>query len=180
MNSKKSLGALATGLKELGIECIVVADDRKENLQAARNLEVLLPSIKFEFYDSGAAVIKLLSTNKREEIGLILTDMEMETATSGLDVLQASFNCVVPAIVVSGGFMHAGRPQVLAFPGIGAVGEEKTDVSVWLKVLDLLVDPSKCKTIKALVLARKAGVKEDDGWVGEQIRKVVEWNFKLK
>ena len=174
---KELLERLAMELQELNIRTILIVDDGEENLQAARELADLLPSLNFEFCASGSEAIALLSC-RCEEIDLILTDLEMESKTAGLDVLQFAWTNLVPAIVVSGGFMHQNRQNVLAFPDLGGFEGEKTNVTVWSEMLLRLVNQDRPTCVIRSFMKARSVIKKD-ACFGEQIRKVVEGNFRL-
>ncbi|MCA9460254.1 MAG: hypothetical protein KC550_06925, partial [Nanoarchaeota archaeon] len=95
MNKKLNL---QEKLGKLNFNRIAIADDLLENLVAAKEFTSNLNEIQFEFYDNGQDLISQILGNYKN-LDLILTDRNMETKDSGLDVIETAWNYLVPAYI---------------------------------------------------------------------------------
>lgn len=116
------------------------------------------PEINWIFLDNGAAAINLIR-EKHREINFLITDRQMETPDAGIEVLGEAFRFFIPAIIVSGGFQHAGTAQTKIFPkDITRLpdGMLKDNPDCWLLILERIaeaLDPSV--RLNNLLLATK-------------------------
>ncbi|MFA6476107.1 MAG: hypothetical protein WCV68_01680 [Candidatus Paceibacterota bacterium] len=168
---------LQNGLTGLGINRILVADDTAENLDAARSLAELLPGIVFEFFTSGASVIEEIQRDPGS-VGLVITDRQMETENAGIDVAAFGWGMMVPVIVASGGYQHAGSTQVRIAPVGAAIDGSKNSPAVWEEILkEFLANVESRKSLlHTMLLARRAGVDPEsqaDGFLSSTIRGVM-------
>jgi len=128
-------------LKELGISKILVADDRQENIQAARQYFETLKGISTCYFNNGKDAIKEI-IEKYASIGLVLTDLEMETPEAGVDVALTGMDYIIPSYILTGGPQHRGSPTVRVIPGLYGFEGTKAEPETWKQCLESLVDPS--------------------------------------
>lgn len=121
------------------IKCIVIVDDTKENLDAARKASENFPKINWEFFDNGKDAINFIN-EKYLEIDLVITDRKMETIDAGIEVLGRAYKFLIPAVIVSGGFQHAGNQQLKIYPKIGDTPDSmlKDNPETWMKIFELI------------------------------------------
>ena len=187
------MDTLEKRLLQLEINKILIADDTPENLAAARELEKLLPRIKFDFFASGKEITAAINRNPAA-VDLVLTDLDMETPKAGLDVLQMAWELRIPALIISGGHKHHNQPIVKVVPascsvgcgGKNSIGTEKNVTTTWVKALEMFVKScaSPNDVIYPLLLLRKEMKKTGnkpplDGFIGGQIRKFAERQLSL-
>jgi len=166
-------------LRQAGFGRIAIADDSKENLDAARQLEKRLPEVNFEFYERGDLLVAQIPT-RYKELDLILTDRQMETDDAGLDVVETAWEHLVPAVICSGGYQHADTPRVRIAPQIKGFslpdGMLKDNPDTWYKILEGVVNDCEHGTtslLRCLLLRKNANPEPTlDGFYGEQMRKI--------
>lgn len=128
-------------LKKLNIGKIVIADDRDENIYAAKQFGETLPGIGFEYFQRGDVLVECIP-ERYKEFDLILTDRQMETDEAGFDVIETGFNYYIPTFIVSGGYQHAGNEVIRICPGIAAVEGSKNSKETWQKILSAVIEPN--------------------------------------
>ena len=112
------------------LEKILIVDDRDENLEATR---IVMPQA--DFARSAAEAIELLG---KEEYDLVLTDMQMETLTAGLNVVkEALVKNAVPYVLTHTGPAHHGASTVEMKPYCGGIyfTNGKANAETWREAL---------------------------------------------
>jgi CheY-like chemotaxis protein len=167
-------------LKQIGFERIAIADDADENINVARQLEDRLPGIQFEFYQRGDLLVAQLP-ERYQELGLILTDRQMETDDAGLDVVETAWKYHVPTFVCSGGYQHGGKPRLRIAPTVKGLtladGMLKDNPDTWYQILEGIVNDATGENgslLQSVLRARKAGVAVPAEFSGEQARRVAQ------
>lgn len=155
---------LGKKLSELDLECVVVVDDAEENLKAIRQVAADCPNINWVFLDSGEAAMEFIN-EKHREIDLLITDRQMETPDAGLVVLGYAYSFLIPAVIVSGGFQHAGKMHTRIYPlsGEDPCGRYPDDMfkdnpETWIMILDdiiMALHPKSGGILAAASLAHK-------------------------
>jgi len=155
---------LGEKLSELNLGCIVVVDDAEENLNAISKVAADCPGVNWVFLDNGAEAIKFIN-EKHREIDLLITDRQMETTDAGLEVLGHAYSFLIPTVIVSGGFHHAGKMHVRIYPIIenppcGRLPDDmfKDNPETWRLILDKIIlslDPQSGGILYAASLAHK-------------------------
>ena len=94
-------------IKELGFKKILIADDTKENLDAAKKYfenEVVKYGVSFIYCSSGEAarneIKKEFDTGKK--VDFVMTDLQMETKNAGCDVLIEAYKYGAEGVVITG------------------------------------------------------------------------------
>ncbi len=175
---------LVQGLQKLKFNHIIIVDNTQANIDAAKIAISDLLGIDFTFYNSARDVLQAISRNP-DDIDLIITDMSMEENMSGLNVVEAGFNQIIPVIVVSGGFQHANSSQIRLSPDIrpSALNGDKRLPKTWKEILNTIV-ASACvgSVLKGFIMARDAGMKpqnsEDIFSLGKHAKLVVNSFFE--
>ena len=121
----------------MNLQKILIADDREENRNAAR---VAFPEA--EIVSSAKEAIEALD---REKYDLILTDMQMETKTAGLEVIRKSYEKNILAYVLSHtGPSHQGESVVIR-PYGGSISSKdgKRDPKTWIETMHRIQNPDQ-------------------------------------
>jgi len=162
-----------------GIKRIITADDAMENQIASLQCMGAYDKIDSLAFNNGKDVVELIE-KEHDTIDLILTDLQMETKTAGLDVIEAAYSHHIPAAIVTAG-KHRDDSIVKMVPDPYTIKGNKDDPETWHKMLERV--ESQLSEKKGLLytvgLARKAGILESmndgyDDFSGEQARKVCE------
>jgi hypothetical protein len=130
-------------LKKLGIKRILVADDKPENLEAARACAKEFPELEFEFFASAKDTIDVLQKSTYRDVGLVLTDKQMELQNAGDYVALEAAVRGIPSMIVTRGDHHAGdNPWIATWSPSFRLSQQwydtdKNNPEVWKKVLDL-------------------------------------------
>jgi len=147
-------------LLKLGISNILVADDRSENILAARKYFEQLGGISTTYFNNGKDAVEEIKRNY-SSIALVLTDLEMETPNAGVEVALTGFEYLVPSYIITGGPQHRGNnPTIRVIPeGIGFEGTKESP-ETWKSCLESIINPSfgGSTILNSVLRARKFGV----------------------
>jgi len=178
--NKKILAKTQEKLLELGIERIIIADDEFANIAAALPFAETLPEIEFEFYHRGDLVVAQIP-ERYQEIGLILTDRQMETKDAGLDVLETAWRYRIPTFVCSGGYEHGNKPLVRIFPGNYQTpeGMTKDKLETWENIIDYVISEANkpASIMRGLVNVRRTGFEGPEDSLAKDIRETAKMCF---
>ncbi|MCA9497487.1 MAG: hypothetical protein KC589_11190 [Nanoarchaeota archaeon] len=181
MNKKLNL---QEKLGKLNFNRIAIADDLLENLVAAKEFTSNLNEIQFEFYDNGQDLISQILGNYKN-LDLILTDRNMETKDSGLDVIETAWNYLVPAYIVSGGYSHANKEKVMITPDSFGIsdGLTKDKAFFWEYTIDKLCDlalNNNRSLISTLVMVKRIGIEKlSDDFLGTTVRSIAKTDLDI-
>jgi DNA-binding NarL/FixJ family response regulator len=152
-----TMSLLGEKYKELGIQRILIADDTPANLEAARAVASAIPEISFAFAASAAEALKTLQ-EKPDDIGLVLTDLQMETPNAGVEVFERAMGFGIPAAVVTS-FDHHGPWVRVASPAMNqeALAGEKNNPEVWSALLASFAATACSTTAGPCVVLRALG-----------------------
>ena len=90
-------------IKELNITKLLIVDDTKENIIAAKNYFSEVESLAVEYATSEKeAIKKIKKAYVAHPYSLVISDLEMETAFSGLEVCSASIEHLMMPIIATG------------------------------------------------------------------------------
>jgi hypothetical protein len=119
-------------LLQLGIAEILVADDRQENIDAARRYFETLEGIKTGFFRTGREAIAEIKRNY-SQLGLVLTDLEMETPQAGVEVALTGYGYLVPSYIITGGPQHRGSATTIKIipSGLWRIEGTKENPDTW-------------------------------------------------
>jgi hypothetical protein len=171
-------------LKRLGFERIAIVDDTKANIGAARQAGERLNGIAFEFYMRGDLLVAQIP-RRYKEIGLILTDRQMETDDAGLDVVEKAWSYLVPAFVCSGGYAHANKPRLRVAPDIARLelpdGMLKDNPDTWYRILEgIIAEAGYGSSLLGCALRARHRVELPEAFFGEQARKIAQGDLDFE
>jgi hypothetical protein len=133
-------------LAAINVTKMFVADDRPENLDAARAIAATMPNIRFEFFTTAAEVIQAI-LNDLVDVSLVLTDVEMETKAAGLDVFQLCYGYRIPVVVITeydhGKNVHAKCASPWILNGRFDLKGSKINPNAWHEVMATFVDAAE-------------------------------------
>ena len=155
MSNLTTIGVIGSVLGESlarnGFKRIWIADDKPENLAAARLLAKTMPEVRFTFFSSEDAVMGALLESeiveqRPAEVDLVLTDLCMENKESGEWVYSAFASRGIPAVVITD-YEHHGEKIDLYSPitriEVQGLEGSKEDVSTWEKAFGYFTEKAK-------------------------------------
>lgn len=90
-------------IKSLEIKRILIVDDTKENIDAAKECFSKYKEVNFDYATSAKeAKEKIVSAYKNQKYDVVMTDMQMEQKDSGLEVVKESFKHQTIAAIITG------------------------------------------------------------------------------
>jgi len=154
-----------TRLMEWGVENVLIADDTKENLRAAKEYFDSLKKLRTEYVNNGEEAIKQIierSKSEKNPLHLVLTDLQMETPKKGLEVFEAGYSYLTPIAIVTGGLGHHGAGNVCIYP-CGRASESKflagskSEPRIWQEALEAITSEGNHtrETYRAMLAAKK-------------------------
>ena len=169
-------------VKQLGINRVLVADDRTENLIMAVKYFETLKSIGIEadFAGSEKQAIEKLEENARKNsyYDLVLSDMQMEDKKSGLNVARCGFKNLAFSFIVTTGCGHNGRTTEIE-PRVGTISGAKSEDGVWEQVLEKSLESLTGEGAENLAEVYKSfrRYKEFIGKPSDRIAETMMWSY---
>ena len=124
-------------IKELNITKLLIVDDTKENIIAAKNYFSTVESLAVEYATSEKeAIKKIKKAYVAHPYSFVISDLEMETAFSGLEVCSESLEHLMMPIIATGHNYDkpasaAHGPVTFLKPSDERVKGRKSDSLVW-------------------------------------------------
>lgn len=145
---KKTKMALEDKLTELEIDRILIVDDSKENIEAAKKCFSKYNGIKVDYaYGEWMAKEMIKMEYPNDKYDLVLTDMQMEDKTSGLEVTKAAFSHQGIAGIVTGANYdapmdapHGPNTQLYLLSYNNSVKGKKNSPEIWNELFEKSVE----------------------------------------
>jgi len=130
------------------IDRLLVVDDRRENIAAAKEFFSTLENVLIEYASSARQAIEMIrEAYNTRPYRMVLTDLQMEENTSGALVAWTGFQHQAYSIIVTGRGSpnnHHG-PSTLILPHMTSVSGMKDDPKVWEKIWQTVYDDMQNK-----------------------------------
>jgi CheY-like chemotaxis protein len=135
-------------LKDLEIKKVLIVDDTELNIDAAKKYFSRYDGITFDYASSAEHAKKMIQDNySTQKYDLVMTDMQMEKAKSGLDVVRESFKYQTIAAIVTGknydrseNESHGANTQLYIMDQNSSIKGKKEKPEVWEYLFGKVVD----------------------------------------